>query len=99
MTNGLKGVDWRSVCPISSALDVLGDKWSLLITRDVLIHGPRTYSDFLSAPEHTSAKILALRLNRLTAPPHASTRPATWLYSGMPNRMFKGNVTPSDRPK
>ena len=66
MTNDIDGVDWRSVCPISSALDVLGDKWSLLIIRDLLIHGPRTYSEFLASPEHISTNILASRLDLLT---------------------------------
>jgi len=59
-------VDWRSKCPISSALDVLGDKWSMLIIRDLVIHGTRTYSDFLQSPEGISTNILALRLNLLT---------------------------------
>ena len=67
MTNDMDGVDWRSVCPISSALDVLGDKWSLLIIRDLLIHGPRTYSDFLASPEHIATNILASRLKLLTS--------------------------------
>jgi len=59
-------VDWRSACPISSALDVLGDRWSLLIIRDLLIHGPRTYSEFLASPEHISTNILASRLKLLS---------------------------------
>jgi DNA-binding HxlR family transcriptional regulator len=59
-------IKWRSKCPISSALDVLGDKWSLLIIRDLLLHGPRTYSEFLDAPEHISTNILASRLSLLT---------------------------------
>jgi DNA-binding HxlR family transcriptional regulator len=58
-------VEWRSVCPISSALDVLGDRWSLLIVRDLLIHGTRTYSQFLESPEHISTNILASRLSLL----------------------------------
>ncbi|MEI7970546.1 MAG: helix-turn-helix domain-containing protein [Betaproteobacteria bacterium] len=66
MANDMDGVDWRSVCPISSALDVLGDKWSLLIIRDLSIHGPRTYSEFLASPEQISTNILASRLNLLT---------------------------------
>ena len=66
MNNGMDGVDWRSVCPISSALDVLGDKWSLLIIRDLLIHGPRTYSELLASPERISTNILASRLSLLT---------------------------------
>ncbi|MEI6814795.1 MAG: helix-turn-helix domain-containing protein [bacterium] len=60
-------LDWRSVCPISSGLDVLGDKWSLLIVRDLISHGTRTYSDFLESPEHVSTNILANRLRLLTS--------------------------------
>ncbi|NBQ96394.1 MAG: transcriptional regulator, partial [Betaproteobacteria bacterium] len=59
MTKNIDGVEWRSMCPISSALDVLGDKWSLLIIRDLLIYGPRTYSEFLASPEHIATNILA----------------------------------------
>jgi DNA-binding HxlR family transcriptional regulator len=58
-------VDWRSVCPISSALDVVGDKWSLLIIRDLLMHGSRTYSEFLDSKERISTNILASRLHML----------------------------------
>ena len=58
-------IDWRSVCPISSALDVTGDKWSLLIIRDLIIHGPRTYSELLKSPEHIATNILAARLDLL----------------------------------
>ncbi|MEI6624686.1 MAG: helix-turn-helix domain-containing protein [Actinomycetes bacterium] len=61
------GLDWRSVCPISSGLDVLGDKWSLLIVRDLISHGTRTYSEFLESPEHVSTNILAARLRLLTS--------------------------------
>jgi DNA-binding HxlR family transcriptional regulator len=66
MATSKHDVDWRSGCPVSSALDVLGDKWTMLIIRDLLIHGPRTYSDFLESPEHISTNILALRLKLLT---------------------------------
>lgn len=66
MGSDVDEVDWRSACPISSALDVLGDRWSLLIIRDLLIHGPRTYSEFLASPERISTNILASRLNLLT---------------------------------
>ena len=61
-----ESVDWRSVCPISSALDVLGDKWSLLIVRDLLVHGTRTYSELLGSTERISTNILAARLEMLT---------------------------------
>ena len=63
----LQGLDWRSVCPISSGLDVLGDKWSLLIVRDLISHGTRTYSEFLESPEQVSTNILAARLRFLTS--------------------------------
>lgn len=58
-------IEWRSMCPISSALDVLGDKWSLLIIRDLIIHGPRTYSQLLESSERISTNILASRLDLL----------------------------------
>ncbi len=67
MNEKIEVVDWRSVCPISSALDVLGDKWSLLIIRDLLIYGSRTYSEFLGSKERVSTNILATRLDLLTS--------------------------------
>ena len=57
---------WRSVCPIASGLDVLGDKWSLVIVRDLLEHESRTYSQFCESPEGISTNILAARLKSLT---------------------------------
>jgi len=58
---------WRSVCPIASSLDLVGDKWSLVIIRDLIQHGTRTYSEFSSSPEHISTNILAARLKALSA--------------------------------
>ena len=60
-------IHWRSMCPISSALDVVGDKWTILIIRDLIIHGTRTYSEFLESPEKISTNILADRLNLLSS--------------------------------
>jgi len=81
MTSDTERTEWRSCCPISSALDVLGDKWSLLIIRDLIVNGTRTYSQFLESPEHISTNILASRLKLLTelklierADPNASAR-------------------------
>lgn len=54
--------DFRSSCPISTALDIFGDKWSLLILRDLLFKGKNTYGDFLSSDEGISTNILADRL-------------------------------------
>jgi DNA-binding HxlR family transcriptional regulator len=63
----LHDLDWRSVCSITSGLDVLGDKWSLLIVRDLISYETRTYSEFRESPEHVSTNILADRLRLLTA--------------------------------
>jgi DNA-binding HxlR family transcriptional regulator len=54
----------RSICPIAVTLDILGDKWTLLVVRD-LLHGASRYNDFLEAPENIRTNILADRLKRL----------------------------------
>ena len=55
----------RSHCPIAFALDTFGDKWSLLVLRDVLLMGKRHYQQFLASEEGISTNILANRLRRL----------------------------------
>ncbi|MFD2204988.1 winged helix-turn-helix transcriptional regulator [Kiloniella antarctica] len=55
----------RSNCPISRTLDLLGDKWTLLIIRDLMIIGKKQYGEFLTSPEKISTNILAERLKRL----------------------------------
>ena len=57
----------RSGCPINTALEIFGDRWSLLIVRDLMLKGRRTYKEFLSAEEGISTNILAERLERLEA--------------------------------
>jgi DNA-binding HxlR family transcriptional regulator len=57
----------RSHCPISFALDFFGDKWSLLIVRDLLFRRKRTYREFLEGPEGIATNILADRLKKLAA--------------------------------
>lgn len=57
----------RSDCPISCSLDVFGDKWSLLIIRDVMLRGKVSYSEFLESEEKISTNILANRLRVLEA--------------------------------
>jgi DNA-binding HxlR family transcriptional regulator len=59
------GTPPRSLCPISLALDVIGDKWSLLILRDLMFAGKRHYRELLQSDEGISTNILAERLNRL----------------------------------
>ena len=55
----------RSDCPVSSSLDIWGDKWSLLIIRDLMYAKECTYGDFLKAPEGIATNILASRLQVL----------------------------------
>ena len=55
----------RSDCPVSYSLDVFGDKWSLLIIRDMLFSQKCTYGDFLKSDEKIATNILAARLQSL----------------------------------
>ncbi len=58
---------FRSSCPIASTLDILGDKWSLLLIRDMLIKGKKTYKEFSLSDEKIATGILASRLKQLEA--------------------------------
>ena len=55
----------RSGCPISIALELLGDAWSLLIVRDLMFKDRRTYGDFLAGGEGIASNVLADRLRAL----------------------------------
>lgn len=57
-------VDHRSPCPISSFLDLLGDKWTLLVVRDLLV-GKTRFSELEAGNEHIPASILANRMKAL----------------------------------
>ena len=64
----------RSPCPIASTLDFLGDKWTLIIVRDLLT-GKSRYGEFLDSPEGISTNILADRLKKLEAAGLVSKKP------------------------
>jgi len=55
----------RSLCPINLALEVVGDRWSLLIVRDLMFSGRHHYRELLQSEEGISSNILAERLGRL----------------------------------
>jgi DNA-binding HxlR family transcriptional regulator len=57
----------RSACPLNVSLEILGDRWSLLIIRDLMIRGFRTYKEFLGSDEGIATNILADRLQKLEA--------------------------------
>jgi len=57
----------RSGCPVSIALETFGDRWSLLIIRDLMVRGYRTFKEFERSGERIATNILADRLRRLQA--------------------------------
>lgn len=57
----------RSGCPLNASVETLGDRWSLLIIRDMMLLGRRTFKEFLGSYERPASNILADRLRRLEA--------------------------------
>jgi DNA-binding HxlR family transcriptional regulator len=57
----------RSGCPLNASVEMLGDRWSLLIVRDMMLRGFRTYREFLESHEEIATNILADRLRKLEA--------------------------------
>ena len=57
----------RSGCPLNASVEILGDRWSLLIIRDMMLRGFRTYKEFLGSYEKIATNILADRLQKLIA--------------------------------
>jgi DNA-binding HxlR family transcriptional regulator len=56
---------FRSGCPLNASVEILGDRWSLLIIRDMMLRGFRSYTQFLDSYEHIATNILANRLKKL----------------------------------
>ncbi|MFZ1675967.1 MAG: helix-turn-helix domain-containing protein [Saprospiraceae bacterium] len=61
----MNNIQFRSDCPISSLLDIIGDKWTLLIIRDISIFGKHTFNEFLQSDEKIASNILSDRLAKL----------------------------------
>jgi len=86
----------RSACAIANSLDIVGDKWSLLVVRD-LLHGKRTYGELANSPERIPTNILADRLKRLEgagiilSTPYQQ-RPVRYRYSLTPKGSALGEV-------
>lgn len=55
----------RSGCPISYSLDILGDRWTLLVLRDLVLFGKQRFGEFLASDEGIASNILSDRLRRL----------------------------------
>ena len=61
----MKTINGRSACPISYSLDIFGDKWTMLIIRDLLVFGKDSFSEFMCSDEKIATNILTNRLNVL----------------------------------
>jgi DNA-binding HxlR family transcriptional regulator len=86
----------RSACAVANSLDIVGDKWSLLVVRD-LLHGKSTYGELADSPERIPTNILAERLKRLeaagivVATPYQE-RPVRYAYALTPKGKALGDV-------
>jgi len=86
----------RSPCAVANSLDIVGDKWSLLVVRD-LLHGKRTYKELADSPERIPTNILADRLRRLEeadivgSTPYQQ-RPVRYAYTLTPKGKDLGEV-------
>lgn len=65
MANKKPGIPRRSGCPLNASVEILGDRWSLLIIRDMMLRGFRTFKEFLGSYEKIATNILADRLRKL----------------------------------
>jgi DNA-binding HxlR family transcriptional regulator len=86
----------RSPCAVANSLDIVGDKWSLLVVRD-LLHGKRTYGELADSPERIPTNILADRLKRLEGAGIISSapyqeRPVRHAYTLTPKGKDLGDV-------
>ncbi|MES2068816.1 MAG: helix-turn-helix domain-containing protein [Pseudomonadota bacterium] len=61
----MKRAENKSHCPVNFALETFGDSWSLLIVRDIVFWGKRTYGEFLDSSEGIATNVLAARLAHL----------------------------------
>jgi DNA-binding HxlR family transcriptional regulator len=81
MTKSATQIASRSGCPIATSLDLLGDRWTLVIVRD-LINGKRRFAEFLASPEQVATNTLASRLRHMEAQGLVDKR----LYEEKPQR-------------
>lgn len=81
----------RSPCPVSCTLDLVGDRWTLLVVRDLLL-GKQRFEEFLASPEGISTNILTERLRRLEAAGLVTKRPY-----GSHSRRMAYELTPAGR--
>ena len=66
----------RSGCPVSISLELLGDRWSLLVVRDLMVRGCKTFKEFQESGEGIASNVLTDRLKRLQEVGIVETEPA-----------------------
>lgn len=66
MSRVAEKLEFRSGCPIASSLELIGDRWTLVLLRD-LVNGKRRSSEFMSSPEGIASNILTARLKDMEA--------------------------------
>lgn len=72
----MKPITQRSTCPVSSSLDIFGDKWTLLVLRDMIFWNKYSFSEFLTSEEKIATNILTDRLNALHAEGFVTKKPS-----------------------
>lgn len=61
------GKDYGYKCPVAKTLDVIGERWTILILRDLLLHGPQRFQDFADRHKRMGPTTLSARLKTLEA--------------------------------
>jgi DNA-binding HxlR family transcriptional regulator len=79
----------RSGCPLNASIEMLGDRWSLLIIRDMMIRGFRTFKEFLASDEGIATNVLTDRLRKLEAHGIITSKP-----DSSDGRKFLYSLTP-----
>lgn len=54
-------------CPVARVLQIIGDKWSILVLRDLFQHGPRRFQDFVDSLHSSSPNVISARLKKLAS--------------------------------
>jgi DNA-binding HxlR family transcriptional regulator len=62
-----ENIEFRSLCPVATSLDIIGDKWTLLILRDMIWGHKTMFHEFKESPEKVPSKMLSNRLKKLEA--------------------------------
>lgn len=88
---------YNQQCPVARALDVIGEKWTILILRDLLVEGPRKFQDFENsmpgiAPTTLSARLKSLQANGIIESRLYSDHPPRAEYGLTPKGKSLGNV-------